>query len=99
MSAGPPQALQDTLLEHLRKHKVPVTIFLANGIRLQGTATGFDTYASLLGRDHQSHVDERRLTALALCLARGDWHLGGQAADGSPVHPKEPREIRRALPA
>jgi Hfq protein len=37
MSAGPPHALQDTLLEHLRKHKVPVTVFLANGVRPQGT--------------------------------------------------------------
>ena len=31
-----PHALHDTVLEHLRQHKVPVAIFLANGIRLQG---------------------------------------------------------------
>jgi len=53
MSAGHPQALQDTVLEHPRKHKVAVTIFLANGVRLQGTVTGFDSYALLLGRDQQ----------------------------------------------
>ena len=56
MSTGQPQGLQDTLLEHLRKHKVAVTIFLANGVRLQGVVTGFDSYAVLLGRDQQSQL-------------------------------------------
>ena len=56
--AGPgnPQALQDTVLEHLRKNKVPVTVFLANGIRLQGTVTGFDSYSVVLSRDRQSQL-------------------------------------------
>src|SRR5215216_5138958 len=43
MSPDRAQALQDTFLDHLRKHKVPVTVFLANGIRLQGTVTAFDS--------------------------------------------------------
>ena len=30
-----PHALQDTVLEHLRQHKVPVTVFLTNGVRLR----------------------------------------------------------------
>jgi sRNA-binding regulator protein Hfq len=33
MAAVHPHALQDTFLEHVRKHDVPVTVFLANGIR------------------------------------------------------------------
>ena len=45
MAAAPPHALQDTFLEHVRKHDVPVTVFLASGIRLQGTVAGFDSYA------------------------------------------------------
>ena len=48
MSTGQSQALQDTVLEHLRKHKVPVTVFLVNGIKLQGTVIGFDSYSLLL---------------------------------------------------
>ena len=47
---GQPQALQDTFLEHVRKHKVSVTVFLANGVRLQGYVTGFDSYSDLLER-------------------------------------------------
>jgi host factor-I protein len=50
------QALQDTFLRHVREHKVPVTVFLANGIRLQGTVTAFDTYSVLLVRDRQAQV-------------------------------------------
>jgi host factor-I protein len=48
--------LQDTFLEHVRKHDVPVTVFLANGIRLQGTVAGFDSYALLLVRDRHSQL-------------------------------------------
>ena len=56
MSLGQPQALQDTVLRHVREHKVPVTVFLANGIRLQGYVTRFDSYSVLLGRDRQAQL-------------------------------------------
>ena len=50
------QPLQDTFLEHLRQHRVPVTVFLVNGIKLQGTVTAFDSYSVLLSRGGQSQV-------------------------------------------
>ena len=56
MATAHPHALQDTLLEHVRKHDVPITVFLANGIRLQGTAAGLDSYALLLVRDRQAQL-------------------------------------------
>ena len=56
MSPDRPQALQDTFLGHLRKHEVPVTIFLTNGVRLQGTVTAFDSYSVLLVRDRQEQL-------------------------------------------
>src|SRR3954468_15313569 len=56
MAAAHPHALQDTFLEHVRKHDVPVTVFLANGIRLQGTVAGFDSYSLLLVRDRHSQL-------------------------------------------
>ena len=56
MAQDRPQPLQDTFLKHVREHKVPVTVFLANGIRLQGTVAGFDSYALLLVRDRQSQL-------------------------------------------
>jgi host factor-I protein len=43
--------LQDSFLNHVRKQKVPVTIFLVNGVKLQGVITWFDNFCLLLRRD------------------------------------------------
>ena len=43
--------LQDTFLNHIRKNKVPVTVFLVNGVKLQGMITWFDNFCVLLKRD------------------------------------------------
>ena len=40
--------IQDPFLNTLRKEKVPVTIFLVSGIKLQGVVGGFDNYCILL---------------------------------------------------
>ena len=48
--------LQDTFLNHIRKQKIPVTIFLVNGIKLQGVVTWFDNFCVLLRRDGQSQL-------------------------------------------
>lgn len=42
------QNLQDAFLNHVRKTKVPVTIFLINGVKLQGVITWFDNFCVLL---------------------------------------------------
>ena len=50
------QNVQDVFLNHVRKNKVPVTIFLVNGVKLQGTVTWFDNFCILLRRDNQSQL-------------------------------------------
>lgn len=47
------QNIQDVFLNTLRKKKVPVTIFLSNGVKLQGNITGFDNFSVLLRRGPQ----------------------------------------------
>ncbi|MCC5794448.1 MAG: RNA chaperone Hfq [Chromatiales bacterium] len=42
------QVLQDPFLNTLRKEKVPVSIYLVNGIKLQGTIESFDQFVVLL---------------------------------------------------
>lgn len=42
------QVLQDPFLNILRKEKVPVSIYLVNGIKLQGTIESFDQFVVLL---------------------------------------------------
>ena len=41
-------ALQDPFLNALRKERVPVSIFLVNGIKLQGQIESFDQFVVLL---------------------------------------------------
>lgn len=48
--------LQDAFLNHVRKNKVPVTVFLVNGVKLQGILTWFDNFCVLLRRDGQSQL-------------------------------------------
>lgn len=42
------QNVQDVLLNTLRKERIPVSIFLKNGIKLQGTIDSFDQYIIML---------------------------------------------------
>ena len=43
--------LQDTFLNSVRKTKNPVTLFLVNGVKLQGVITWFDNFSVLLRRE------------------------------------------------
>ena len=42
------QSLQDNYLNQLRKDKMPVIVYLTNGVRLKGTIKGFDSFVILL---------------------------------------------------
>jgi host factor-I protein len=48
--------LQDVFLNSVRKTKTPLTIFLVNGVKLQGVVTWFDNFCLLLRRDGQSQL-------------------------------------------
>ena len=50
------QNVQDVFLNYLRKNKTPVTIFLVNGVKLQGIVTWFDNFSVLLRRDGHSQL-------------------------------------------
>lgn len=53
---GKGQSLQDAFLNMLRKSKIPVTMFLVKGVKLQGIVTWFDNFSILLRRDGQSQL-------------------------------------------
>ncbi len=50
------QNLQDAFLNNVRKNKIPLTIFLINGVKLQGVITWFDNFCVLLRRDGQAQL-------------------------------------------
>ena len=57
--------LQHTFLNKLRKEKVPVTIFLINGIKLDGIITWFDSFSVLLKRgNHQQLVYKHAISTV-----------------------------------
>ena len=49
------ELLQDPFLNSLRKEKIPVSIFLTNGIKLQGHVTAFDQYVVFL-KNHMTQM-------------------------------------------
>ena len=50
------QNVQDVFLNYLRKNKTPTTIFLVNGVKLQGIITWFDNFSVLLRRDAHAQL-------------------------------------------
>jgi host factor-I protein len=56
MATQSTSTFQDMFLTHVRDNSVEVTIFLANGIRLQGQIRSFDSYTVQLARGGSSQV-------------------------------------------
>jgi host factor-I protein len=56
MEEGKKNNLQDTFLNSVRKSKTSLTIFLVNGVKLQGVVTWFDNFCILLLRDGQMQM-------------------------------------------
>ncbi len=56
MSPEKTQNVQDVFLNHIRKNKTSVTVFLVNGVKLQGIVTWFDNFSVLLRRDGHTQL-------------------------------------------
>ena len=81
-SSGKPANLQDQFLNHLRRDKTPVTMFLVKGVKLQGIVTWFDNFSILLRRDGQSQlVYKHAISTIMPGLPVDATQFGG--ADGS----------------
>ncbi len=73
MTAEKAQNLQDVFLNHLRKNKTPVTVFLVNGVKLQGIIPWFDNFSVLLRRDAHSQLVYKH--AISTVMPAGPVHL------------------------
>jgi host factor-I protein len=56
--------LQDHYLNQLRKEKVPVIIYLTNGVRLKGLIKAFDNFVILLKESNQSLVYKHAISTI-----------------------------------
>ncbi|MBI5739729.1 MAG: RNA chaperone Hfq [Nitrospirae bacterium] len=57
--------LQDMYLNHVRKEKMPVTVYLVNGARLRGVIKGFDKFVILLKNDVQQIVYKHAVSTIS----------------------------------
>lgn len=82
------QSVQDVFLNKIRKEKMTVTVFLVNGVKLQGIVTWFDNFSVLLKRD--SHIQLVYKHAISTIMPSGPLQLfdsqdnsgGGNGEDG-----------------
>ncbi|NAR85389.1 RNA chaperone Hfq, partial [Acinetobacter haemolyticus] len=81
MSKG--QTLQDPFLNSLRKERIPVSIFLVNGIKLQGHIESFDQYVVLLKNTVSQMVYKHAISTVV--PARNPRPAGAQGAGGFPA--------------
>lgn len=52
--------LQDIFLNNARKERIPVTIFLVNGVQLKGIVKGFDSFTVVLDSDGKQQLVYKR---------------------------------------
>ena len=74
--------LQDIFLNQVRKEHISVTIFLVNGVKLQGIITWFDNYSILLKRDgHVQLIYKHAVSTIMPASTVSLQNLTGDAAD------------------
>jgi host factor-I protein len=73
------QSLQEPYLNALRKERVPVSIYLVNGIKLQGQIESFDQFVVLL-KNHVSQMVYKH--AISTVVPARNVKLGGGLDDG-----------------
>lgn len=91
MAAEKSQNVQDVFLNHVRKSKTPVTIFLVNGVKLQGIITWFDNFSVLLRRDGHTQLVYKHAISTVMPGAPIQLFDGtttaGAAAEAAPASP------------
>lgn len=83
MSKG--QALQDPFLNALRKERIPVSIYLVNGIKLQGQVESFDQFVVLLRNTVSQMVYKHAISTIV--PARNVKMPTAPSDDDSPAEP------------
>jgi len=85
------QSIQDPFLNALRKERVPVSIYLVNGIKLQGQIESFDQFAVLLKNTISQMVYKHAISTIVPARnvklpgsndAPADVHTHAQAHEG-----------------
>jgi len=82
------QSLQDPFLNALRRDRVPVSVYLVNGIKLQGTVESFDQFVVLLRNNVSQMVYKHAISTVVparnVRVTPGGGHIepGGESSAG-----------------
>lgn len=90
MTKGP--SLQDPFLNTLRKEKIPVSIYLVNGIKLQGIVESFDQFVVLLKNTVSQMVYKHAISTVVPSRNVSsplDYSNVSQSGNGQPSSEKE----------
>ena len=82
MSKG--QNLQDPFLNILRKENIPVSIFLVNGIKLQGKIESFDQYVVILKNTVNQMIYKHAISTVVPARAVRIQNAAGDSAAATP---------------
>lgn len=77
--SNPQNAVQDPFLNALRKQKMSVTVFLLNGVKLQGIVSGFDQFSLMLRREGVGQLVYKH--AIATIVPSQAISLAGEEGD------------------
>jgi len=91
------QNVQDVFLNHVRKSKTPVTVFLVNGVKLQGIITWFDNFSVLLRRDGHTQLVYKHAISTVMPgapIMLFDPQAAGQAAGTPPAGAAPSQPVR-----
>lgn len=84
MSQNKPLQLQDPFLNALRREHIPVSVYLVNGIKLQGQVESFDQYVLLLRNTVTQMVYKHAISTIVpgrpVHLEQGDGASGASSA-------------------
>ncbi len=75
------QNVQDDFLNNIRKNKISVTVFLVNGVKLQGLITWFDSFSLLLRRDGHTQLIYKH--AISTIMPSAAVEIEDEEADGT----------------
>jgi host factor-I protein len=92
MAAEKNQNIQDVFLNTLRKEKVPVTVYLTSGVKLQGNISGFDNFSVVLRRSPQvqlvyKHAIATVVPSSPISLYKGENESAGDTAPADEAAP------------
>jgi host factor-I protein len=94
-----PQGLQETFLKHVRTNRVPLTIFLLNGVKLQGVVTAFDSFSLLLQRGAETQLVYKHAISTIMPIAPIQLYGQEERSEGEKAPEPMPRrplvEFRR----